>query len=353
MKVDMVIASFMQGGAQRQCAWLANAMAEDPDIEVRVLYFRESDNIGQLNTTAVTAIRLPSSSFYSLGNVARVVGALRKHRPDFVISWLHATDVIMGLSRPFLLRGTSWILAERDSAYPPNWRYALRRYLGANSDAIIANSLRGREYWISAGYSKDKIFVADNILSPEIVTAPPAERRFDFVYAGRLEPQKNIEPMTEAFARLARKRPELTFGIIGDGSLREQVKQKVASHGVAGRVTLEPYDPQIASLFKTGPIFVNISHHEGLPNTILENVACGNRIVASFIPEHVEILGSDYPHFVCNHTDPDTIVQALERALTTAWSGFELDHARARLKGMNPGAVVARYKSIFRTLERS
>ncbi|EYD75070.1 Glycosyl transferase, group 1 [Rubellimicrobium mesophilum DSM 19309] len=350
MKVDIIIAGFGQGGAQRQCAWLANALAEEGDIEVRLLHFLDGENLPLVNPEKVEVVRLPTSSLYSLANVTQVARAVRSRRPSVVFSWLHATDVVVGMARPFFPGGTRWVVAERDSNYPRNWRYLLRRRIGRHADAIVANSEKGRHYWLGAGYPGERVHVANNVLSPGIESAPQAARRFDFLYAGRLEVQKNVEVLAEAFCILASRRPDLRFGIVGDGGLRGRILEIIASHGVSGRVILESYDPNIMGLFRSNPTFVNLSRHEGLPNTILENVACGNRIVASRIPEHVAVLGEDYPLYATDYGDPTAVASVLERAAQEDWSRQTLHHAEARLREMSPERVVGQYMSIFRSL---
>lgn len=57
------------------------------------------------------------------------------------------------------------------------------------------------------------------------INSPPLEIK-RIVFAGRLAPEKNLEAIFQAVAKL----PDHNFFIAGDGPLRKQVKEKAASH---------------------------------------------------------------------------------------------------------------------------
>lgn len=147
MIVVFVMAGFRQGGAQRQCAALINQLAALEGYEVHLIYGSEDTHFHELNKDNLKLHRWNSSSIYSYSVVAEIYDFLRVIKPDVVYSWMHSADVIVGLIKLLYPINFKWVMAERDSFYPLNWRYLLRQVLALGADIIIANSLKGKSYW--------------------------------------------------------------------------------------------------------------------------------------------------------------------------------------------------------------
>ena len=57
-----------------------------------------------------------------------------------------------------------------------------------------------------------------------------------FVYVGRLEPEKGVATLIEAFARLTSRHPEARLRIVGEGSLRRSLEHHAHSSTPTGTV---------------------------------------------------------------------------------------------------------------------
>ena len=95
---------------------------------------------------------------------------------------------------------------------------------------------------------------------------------------------------------------------------------------------------------------VSLSKHEGQPNALLEAVAASVPIVASAIPEHVELLGPSYPLFVEDLDYPDGCVHVLSKLLKgPGLQGKEvLSYVRGRMANMAAEQVCGSYERILR-----
>jgi glycosyltransferase involved in cell wall biosynthesis len=60
-------------------------------------------------------------------------------------------------------------------------------------------------------------------------------------------------------------------------------------------------------------IFVNPSYGEGMPNAVLEAMACGLAIVVSDIPPHREMITPEVEGLFCAPRDVETLTAALSR----------------------------------------
>ena len=64
-------------------------------------------------------------------------------------------------------------------------------------------------------------------------------------------------------------------------------------------------------------VFVTPSRKEGMPNSVLEAMACSCRIVASDIPVHRELLGDYRQGLLCDAEDPASLSRAIQQMLVS------------------------------------
>ena len=349
IKVCFLVPGFDDGGAQRQCIHLLNQLQLRPDLDISLIHFMEGRNFSLLRQNQLTVVRLHSASLYDPRNIRNCVNAIKRLKPHIVFSWLHSCDVyasFVKISEPTV----KWLLAERDSHYPLDLRYEIRRRVGLRADMIVCNSGAGALYWRRNGAPDSRIHVIPNIaVLPKGRALPELQNHGVVTYAGRLEPQKNIAVVAEAFCLLAHKHSDTTFLIIGDGSRKEEAALIVARHA-CNNVSLIPYSPSIGDYFAATDVFVNVSLHEGMPNTVIENILYGNRIVASNIAEHRAILGASYPFYVSDIQDPAKVAKTIDAALVTPRGDEELMFARNHTAAMSAKAVTDAYSQLFYSL---
>lgn len=102
----------------------------------------------------------------------------------------------------------------------------------------------------------------------------------NILWAGRLEPQKDIGLALRAVAALLEKRlAHLT--ILGEGSLREQADRMIAQAGLGGAVTRMGHVPSIDPWLARADILLMTSHYEGQPGVVGEALAHGIPVVST------------------------------------------------------------------------
>ena len=99
--------------------------------------------------------------------------------------------------------------------------------------------------------------------------------RKEIVTVGRLEPQKNQKLLINAFSELAKKFPDYTLVIYGEGSLRKKLEKYIESKGLKDRVFLPGAKNNIQEYIKDASLFVLSSDYEGIPNALIEAMAIG------------------------------------------------------------------------------
>lgn len=113
------------------------------------------------------------------------------------------------------------------------------------------------------------------------------------VTVGLLGPQKGIDILLRAFARVRASRPDLSLDIVGDGPGRVRYEQLCGELGLADAVTFRGLVPksEIASVFATSDLFVLASRFDNSPCVLVEAQAAGLPIVASRVGGIPEIVG--------------------------------------------------------------
>ena len=126
----------------------------------------------------------------------------------------------------------------------------------------------------------------------------PEDGKWRLFQACRLIPKKGLETTLKAFAIFQGYFPEARLTIAGEGPLAEQLQGLAEALGIAGRVSMPGFVSQakLRDLYYQSHLFLHPSvtgpdgNHEGVPNAILEAMATGLPVAATWhggIPEAV------------------------------------------------------------------
>lgn len=109
--------------------------------------------------------------------------------------------------------------------------------------------------------------------------------KFVFVYTGQIIPRKNIDFMISVFSHTYNN-PEVEMLVVGGGA---QLDEMMAKYGTLNNVRFTGNVLDVERYLKAGDVYVSASRSEGLPNGVLEAMACGLPVLLSDIPQHQEV----------------------------------------------------------------
>lgn len=350
MRVCFFVANLGDGGAQRQCIALLNALQHIPDVEVHLILLGPGEHDGSLDVSELEVHRTEVHNFASPSALAFVVRTLRKVRPDVLISWLHPAD-IWSYAATRVVRGVPWIITERGSTYPDELIYNVRKRVGRRgAAAIIANSQPGKQLWENIGPRSPIRVIPNMVLDRQTVPklGVDSANSVECLFVGRLWPQKNVCAMTAAFTRFAAAHPRAKLVMVGQGVQSGEVARIAEDAGMANRVELLGFRSDVPMLMSRARVLLSFSRHEGMPNVLMEAVAAELPVVVSDIPEHRALLGNDYPYYVRLDSPPEKAADVIAQAWAKDRSASELyAHARDVLRSSAPEKVVAAYVDAF------
>lgn len=132
----------------------------------------------------------------------------------------------------------------------------------------------------------------------------------------RLEPWKGHSVFVEAFAQIASRFPEVKAVFIGDGSLRSPLEAMVQERELQERILFLGVRNDIAELLHGIDLFVLPSRPgEGLPNVLLEAMACKKAVIATNVGGVPELVRSGVNGYVVSTGDARALAAALEKVL--------------------------------------
>ena len=115
---------------------------------------------------------------------------------------------------------------------------------------------------------------------------------FAIGHIGRFETQKNHLFLLEIAAEVAKQEQKMHLLLIGDGSLRSDIEQKVVQMGLSDRVTFAGNRSDVPRLMLNAvDVFLFPSLHEGLGLVLIEAQAAGLPCVFSdVVPEEADLV---------------------------------------------------------------
>ncbi len=207
----------------------------------------------------------------------------------------------------------------------------LRRGILNSAQAIVANSHGLAQ--LSEKTDPFPVAVVPNGVDASMFHPPDSrpsdpEDKLQVLFAGRLHSQKNLGLLFEEVARLRNEgASDFSIHVAGDGPLRESWRDHAANLGIGDCTIWHGWltRPKLIALYQRADCFVNPSLYEGMPNTVLEAMACGLPVIASRIPGHDALVTDGETGVLFALEEPSRLGRALE--------GFLRDRTAARRMG--------------------
>jgi len=105
------------------------------------------------------------------------------------------------------------------------------------------------------------------------------------LFVGYLKRTKGLYELIEAFNRLRHEVPRVVLRICGQGMEHSGLEEAIARYGVADRAQLVgPVHPdRMHEWMQASDVFVLPSYTEGMPNVVMEAMACGLPVVSTTV----------------------------------------------------------------------
>jgi glycosyltransferase involved in cell wall biosynthesis len=324
--------SFRGGGAERVMVTLANALAER-GYTVDLVVSHATGPYQQEVSPSVKVHDLKSPRV--AGSLRPLVGYLRRRKPEVLLATHTRANGIASIAKTLsrwkgrlYLREANVIQTEKLNG---NWKegIALRlaRWAYRRADKVVAVSRAvADDLQASLRLSPEHIAIAYNPVVTEslrrlekeapAVDWPVAERETKRILAaGRLTRAKGFDTLLAAFARL-RDSHSAQLMILGEGEDRDALLAQAEALGVSRWVSLPGFQANPYAVMRSADLFVLPSRWEGLPNTLIQAMACETPVISSNCPGgSAEILEEGRWGQLVPVDDPTALANAMAFAL--------------------------------------
>jgi glycosyltransferase involved in cell wall biosynthesis len=214
------------------------------------------------------------------------------------------------------------------------------------SDRIVLYSDLVKE-WKLEPYRKKVVIAGEHFLNfNEFSFKNDLQERAPLVgYFGRLEAEKGVLNLVEALPKTLEERPDVRVLIIGEGSLKDEIRMMLNSEPLRNKVTFESWVPhaEIPSYLAKLKLLVLPSYTEGLPNVMLEAMACGTPVLTTPVGAIPHVIKDKETGFFLHDNSAASIARGIVDTL--GYPDLEKIATTARLVVENE----YRYESVVKT----
>ena len=207
---------------------------------------------------------------------------------------------------------------------------ALQPSILRHADGIRAVSTAIMEKLFSLGIPREKITLISTPVNEAVFLASDEKQqvrieelrykyrgKFIALFVGRLEPAKNIFFMIDVLERLRRKKKEIVLLLIGDGSLREQIKAAIKNRKLESDVHMlgSKDHAELGVHYRLAQALLLLSTNESFGKVIIEAGLCGTPTLASQTAGAAYIIVDGKTGFIVPVNDLDATVDVLDEMI--------------------------------------
>ena len=189
------------------------------------------------------------------------------------------------------------------------------------SDRIVVYSPRLISEWNLEKYRHKILIAHEHFLdfNTFTVTTPLHDRPPLIGYIGRLSGEKGVQHFAQALPAILSDREDLRVLIGGDGALKEAIEASLQEGGVSARVDLPGWiaHDDLPGYLNQLRLLVLPSYTEGLPNIMLEAMACGTPVLATPVGAIPDVIVDGKTGFIMENNSPECIAENVVRALNS------------------------------------
>jgi len=235
-----------------------------------------------------------------------------------------------------------------DPARP--WRARLRRWAMARASAFQATSRRIADALVEQGFDPAKVLLLPNAVDvarfaraaadPQLRETMRGGRTLVGIFVGRLEGEKGLDILVDAWAQAFGTREDVRLLLVGDGSLRESLRTRARALGLAEQVVFAGATDRVEDYLAAADFALLTSRFEGLSNSLLEYMSAGLPVVGSRISGNEDWIVEGDTGWLFEPGDVGALSRVLREVRDSLGDEIRRRGVRAR-EHVNNGASIA------------
>jgi len=316
----MVLNSFDPGGTERQMTELLTRL-DRQTFEVHVACLSRSGLLWpRVESVAASVEEFPIRGLLNSRSgrqALRFAQWCRQRRFDVV----HTCDFYSNVFAlpPAALARVPVRIANRREVFIPGRTPAhqrLERLAYRTAHRIVANSRAAAARLYEERVSERKVeVIANGIDLARFSRRPDPSVKRTITTVAHLRPGKGLDVLMEAASLLRRSFPDISFRIVGDGTLRAPLQAQSRALGLDAHVEFVGHATDVSSHLHRSSLFAFPSLMEAAPNAVFEAMAAGLPVVASAVGGIPELIEHERNGLLVPPGRASDLAAALERLL--------------------------------------
>lgn len=132
---------------------------------------------------------------------------------------------------------------------------------------------------------------------------------------GRLDVDKGHKYYIKAAWQVLKEYPAAKFLIVGDGSLEQELKERIIRYGLEDNVIFTGFVDDITELLNAIDVVVNASESEAMSLSLLEAMSLSKPIIATRVGGNSELITDNEDGILVNYADSTSMALAMLRLI--------------------------------------
>ena len=280
-RILFVCLALANGGAERVVSVLSDSLLNNGN-EIYILPLTNREQTYQVDKR-IHLLKRDNERHGVVDKILRIKSiykAIRKYNITTVIAFSHYNAMYSVVAARGL--NVKVIGSERNDPAQVGNRKALnwlRMRLYKNLDALVCQTNDAKAYFPEDIQKKSVVIL--NPITDSLPAPYQGERKHRVVSFSRLEPQKNIPMLLEAFEMFQKSHPDYVLDIYGMGSLRDELIEKTKNNST---IRIQQYTTDIHNAILDASMFCLSSDYEGMSNSMIEAMGCGIPTIVTDCP---------------------------------------------------------------------
>lgn len=313
-KLVVLLGGFSVGGAEHMVYELVKSVDQrNYDIHVLCYASKTHTELERQVECVCPVTYLNETGSITPGAIWNVICTLRRMKPDVVHA--HMGGAGFGAIWSLLFRGRLVVTAHTkpEKAFSPKIEKLVRLALKTSKTTLVAVSQEnGALLKAYFGMDEKQLAVVNNGIDLDRFYRK-AHEGFALINVARHDENKNQAALIRCFARLYKEYPQVKLLLLGDGPTHEALMAQVKGLGLENAVTFTGNVPNTQDYYGISDLYVQCSHREAMPLSVLEAMAAGLPVVSTNVGGLSDVV-QDNGILVADH-DEEALYRAIEKVL--------------------------------------
>ena len=284
-KVIFVTNFLGNGGAARVMSVVANYLVER-NIEVEICSFLDREGTYKLNKKIkynIIECKKQNNTLKKIERIFKLRKILKESKGATIISFEYFVNMQTIIANMFLKNRL--IVSERnDPNKMGNGKIVrrLRNFLYKYIDYLVCQTLDAKAYFPQK--IQEKTVIIPNPIMPNLPKRFEGKRKKEIVTFCRIEKQKNLKMMVDAFKMLSTDYGDYKLVIYGDGTFKKELEEYIKKINLENKIIINHFIQDVHSRIVDSCMFVSSSDYEGISNSMLEAMGMGLPTICTDCP---------------------------------------------------------------------